>query len=142
MVSIPALVRILAARLQVALGPEFRVAADEPGHSIEVAYQDSTRRVALPFGRFRLLSAAEAVCLTCRFVLAAVQQFASTCLGHNWPESAQDGLLESRRPRPTVTEHDGVVMLEWQSEAGKVLSLGSIALSDVVDRSTSAVTKL
>ena len=131
----PALVLLLVARLEVALGPEFGVATDESGHSIVVTHQGSACRVDLPFGRFRLLPVAEAVCLTCRYTLGGVQQFVSASLGYDWPHDAPGAGDQqpsfNGRATPTVTERDGLVMLEWRTKGDTVLALSPIALSDL-----------
>lgn len=134
-VVVPALVLLLVARLEVALGPEFGVATDESGHSIVVTHQGSACRVDLPFGRFRLLPVAEAVCLTCRYTLGGVQQFVSASLGYDWPHDAPGAGDQqpsfNGRATPTVTERDGLVMLEWRTKGDTVLALSPIALSDL-----------
>jgi hypothetical protein len=129
------LVLLLAARLEVALGTEFQVVPDESGHSIVVAYKESAFRVELPIGRFRLRPAAEAICPTCRLALAGFQQFASASLGYDWPQGAlevdQQSPLRSRSATPVVTEHEGLIILEWRTETGTVLTLNPFALSEV-----------
>ncbi len=132
-VSVAALVLVLSARLRAALGPEFRVTGDELGRSIELAYGQDSRRIVIPFGRFRLLSAAEAVCLTCRLVLAGAQHFASDSLGQNWPGGGHEP-ESPQAARPSVVLRAGMVLLSWRSEAGTVLSLSPIVLSDLLDR--------
>ena len=134
-IAISSLALLLAARLEVALGPEFQVAPDESGHSIVVGYTESACRLDLPVGRFRLRPAADSVCLTCRLALAGVQQFASASLGYDWPQGAlevdQHSPLPSRSATPVVTEHEGLIILEWRTESGTVLALDPFALSEV-----------
>jgi hypothetical protein len=134
-IAISSLAQLLAARLEVALAPEFQVVPDESGHSIVVAYKESACRVDLPIGRFRLRLAAEAICLTCRLALAGVQQFASAGLGHDWPQDTlavdEQSPLPSRNATPVVTEHEGLIILEWRTEGGTVLALNPFALSEV-----------
>ena len=134
-IAISSLVLLLAARLEVALGAEFQVAPDESGYSIVVSYKESACRVDLPIGRFRLRPAPEAICLTCRLALAGVQQFASANLGYDWPQGAlqvdQQSPVRSRSATPVVTEREGLIILEWWTEAGTVLTLNPFALSEV-----------
>jgi hypothetical protein len=111
-----------------------------------IIHQGSACRVELPFGRFRLLPVAEAVCLTCRYALAGVQQFLSASLGYDWPQKAPVGddrpLLLDGRATPTVTERDGLVMLEWRTARDTVLALSPIVLADVFGPTISAEAKL
>jgi hypothetical protein len=134
-IVISSLALLLAARLEVALGPEFQVSLDEAGHSIVVGYGERACRVDLPVGRFKLRPAAEAACLTCRLALAGVQQFASASFGYDWPRGAVDvdqlSPLRSRSSSPVVTEREGLIILEWRNEAGTVLALNPFALSEM-----------
>lgn len=138
-VCVSALVLVLSARLRAALGPEFRVSVDELGQSIELGHGFNTRRIVIPFGRFRLLSAAEAVCLTCRIVLSGAQHFAMASLGEPWPVVTRtlEPPKEAHKARPSVSVREGLVRLSWRSESGPVLCLSPIVLADLVDRKLS-----
>ena len=133
------------ARLEAALGPEFGVAAGRRiRHSIVVTHQERACRVDHPFGRFRLLPVAEAVCLTCRYALAGVQQFVSTSLGDDWPQKSRWGMTGhsfNGRATPTITDRDGLVMLEWRAARDTVLALSPIVLADVFGPTISAEAK-